>query len=106
MVGGASPTGGARYRRREPPGVAVRPAGPRTVACESGGDVLLHLLNMDGSTGPVTVELSGRMGRVFRSASLEPQDTHLEMRREQSLSRIEIPAGLCDRIDTIVRLKR
>jgi alpha-L-fucosidase len=96
----------ARYRRREPPGVEVSPASFRTVACENDKGMLLHLVNMEGSTKPVTVELSGRMWKGFRSASLEPQGTRLEMHREPSLSSIKIPADLCDRVDTIVRLER
>ncbi|MDI6830139.1 MAG: hypothetical protein QME88_02270 [Actinomycetota bacterium] len=96
----------ARCRRREPPGVAVSPAGFRAIACEHGGDLLLHLVNMRGSSGPVEVELEGGMWKGPRSASLEPQGTGVEINRGPGPMGLGMPSELVDRIDAVVRLRR
>ena len=95
-----------RYGRREPPGVRVMPGSFRTIACEQGSDTLLHLVNMDASTKPVSVELKGRRWEKVREALLETEGTRLEVKREQGSARITIAPDRSDPVDTIVRLRR
>jgi alpha-L-fucosidase len=103
LFAGAVP---ARYRRREPPGVKVSPGSFRAIACEQGSDILLHLVNMVGCTGPVTVELKGRRWSGFNRASLEPEGSRVDVLREDGTARVTILLERSDPIDTIVRLSR
>jgi alpha-L-fucosidase len=95
----------ARYRRREPPGVHVKPGSFRTAACVHGRDKLLHLFNMKGYRGPVVVELRGSQFERVRSAIVEPGGTRLDVIRVQDCGRLEVPAELSDPVDTILRLE-
>lgn len=95
----------ARYRRREPTGLRVRPAGFKTVACVCGTDTLLHLFNMRESTGPIVVEFKGRAHAGLRGAVLEPAGVRLDMVRGRGMARLVVPAEHCDPVDTILRLE-
>jgi len=95
----------ARYRRREPRDVEVRPAGFKTTACVHGRDTLLHLFNMSRSTGPVAVELKGKLGADVRGAVLEPTGTRLDVTQKQQGSLLIVPPEFSDPVDTILRLE-
>ena len=95
----------ARYGRREPPGVRVSPGSFRTIACEQGNDILLHLINMEASMKPVTVELKGKRWEKVREALLEPEGTRVDVHREHGFAGIKITPDHSDPVDTIVRLR-
>lgn len=93
-----------RYRRKEPPGVEVHPGSIKAIACRAGGDILLHLINMDGATRPVRVKLSGRRWRDRRAAFLEPHGRGVDLRSVHSGIELLIGKNDVDAVDTIVRL--
>ena len=95
----------ARYGRREPPGVRVSPGSFRTIACEQGNDILLHLINMEASTKPVIVELRGKRWEKVREALLEPEGKRVDVHREHGFAGITITPDHSDPVDTIVRLR-
>lgn len=95
----------ARYRRREPPGVSVKPAGFKVTACAHGPDTLLHLFNMRRSAEPIVVELKWGLCENVRGAVLEPAGLRLDIVRGQAGVRLVVPAEFSDPIDTILRLE-
>lgn len=92
------------YRRREPPGVKVSPGSVKAIACRRGGDVMLHLVNMDGATRPIRLELRGDPWERTARAYLEPAGGELEMTRSPSGLSLLVGTEQVDRVDTIVRL--
>jgi hypothetical protein len=95
----------ARYRRREPPCVKVKPASFKTTECVNGSDTLLHLFNMRGAAGPVAVELKGVRWETVRTVVLEPEGRRLDLVRDHDRARVVVPPECCDPVDTILRLK-
>jgi hypothetical protein len=95
----------ASYRRREPPGVVVKPASFRTTACEHGPDTLLHLFNMHQSARPVVVELKGARWANVRGAVIEPEGHRLDATRDDGGARLVVPREHSDPVDTILRLE-
>jgi hypothetical protein len=94
-----------RYRRREPQGVRIKPAGFKTTACEHGPDTLLHLFNMHGSTKPVVVELKEELCEKVRGVVIEPGGSRLDIIRDQNRARLVVPPEFSDPVDTILRLE-
>jgi len=92
------------YGSAKPPGVNVTPSSVRPIACVSGGDRILHLVNMDGATRPISVELRGRSWRAVDSAWLEPEGAPLELKKTKAGFSLSIAKRQVDPVDTIVRL--
>ena len=89
-----------RYARREPPGVKVSPRSVRAIACRRDGDLVLHLINMDGATRPIQLELHGKPWDGVKRAFLEPSGEELEIAGGAAL----IKRDSVDPVDTIIRL--
>jgi hypothetical protein len=93
-----------RYRGCEVPGVNISPRGMRSIACTHRGDILLHLVNMEGISGPLTVELRGWIWDGITSARLEPEGKDLEVKRNGAICRLTVEAEDVDPVDTMIRL--
>ena len=94
-----------RYKGREPSGVRVSPRNARTIACRNGKDIILHVVNMDGSAGPVRVEFSGKRWSGIERAYLEPSGRELPVFRSGSRSSVTIARDEVDPVDNILRLQ-
>lgn len=94
-----------RYRHREPRGVRVSPASIKTVASESNGNILLHLVNMDGATRPVELVLTGKPWSGTRRIVLEPSGRELQCESSSGKVKALIGSEDVDRVDTILRLE-
>lgn len=96
IFGGSAPVA---YGRSTPPGITVYPESVRPVLCTRSGDFILHLLNVDGATRPIRLELKGRRWRGVERAILEPAGEELDITGGTALIR----RGDVDPVDTIVR---
>ncbi|MDI6874789.1 alpha-L-fucosidase [Candidatus Solincola sp.] len=94
-----------RYRRREVPGIRISPPSVKSMACIHGGNVLLHLVNMDGITRPIVVEFKGRRWGNIARIYLEPTRKELGVERNDKGVRVVIRPEDIDPVDIILRLK-
>lgn len=94
-----------RYRTEMVPGLKVTPASVKTIAAQNGGDTLLHLVNMDGATRPITVEFRGRRWKGLAAVSLEPSGKELKLERSDGFAKTTIRSEDIDPVDMILRLK-
>ena len=88
----------------QPAGIRVNPPGFRILASNYVGDVLLHVINMDGSVGPVTIELTGEKWQGARQACLEPYRLELPLDKYSGITTITLGRDQTDSIDTLVRI--
>lgn len=94
------------YRGREPSLIAVdRPDGIKVIACSHGGDVLVHLINMDGDTRPFSVTFKGRRWRDVQRITMEPSGRELKIERGGSGCGVTVTEEI-DPVDVILRLRR
>ena len=94
-----------RYRGRQPPGVTVSPRSMRTVACRHGEDIIVHVVNMDGSPGPVRAEFNGKRWSGIERVYLEPSGKEVDMLCLGSSCSVTIEKDDVDPVDSILRLK-
>lgn len=94
-----------RYRTESVPGIRVTPRSLKTIAAQNGGDVLLHLINLDGVTRPVKVEFRGRRWRKVSAVSLEPSGKALPVETADGAPRVMVRQDDLDPVDMILRLK-
>ena len=92
-----------RYRGKEPPGVSVDPPSVKALACRFGGDTLLHLVNMDGATRPIRLELRGERWTRFKRAFLELSGEELHAETSGDAVVLTVRPESVDPIDTIIR---
>jgi hypothetical protein len=94
-----------RYRGREPRSIATdNPEGIRVIACTHENDVLVHLVNMHGSTKPFTVRFTGRRWKGVKRVIVEPSGRQLPIERSGTRFSVKI-RGDIDPVDTILRLR-
>ena len=93
------------YLREQPAGVRVHQSGFRILACKYADDVLLHVINMEGTNGPVTIELTGKRWQGARQAFLEPHHLELPLDKSNGITSITLDRDQTDSIDTLVRLQ-
>lgn len=94
-----------KYRGREAPGVKIDRENFKTIACQNGKNILLHIINMKGAKGLIAVELSGKLFMSVKTATLEPQHRELKIARVGSKMTIAINPEDVDPADTIVSLE-
>ncbi len=93
-----------RYRGYRPPGVKASPAGIKVIATRLGGDTLLHLVNVRGSTGPIEVRLDKQRWKAVTGARLEPSGREAAIQGTGNGMRVSIADPDVDPVDTILRL--
>jgi len=94
-----------RYRGQQVPGIRTCPSSVRSMACIHDGDTLLHLVNVDGVTRPITVEFKGRRWGNISKIYLEPAWKELEVERGGRGARLVIRPEDIDPVDIILRLR-
>jgi len=94
-----------RYRSEQVPGVKVTPASVKTIAVRNKGDILLHLINLDGVTRPVVVEFKGRRWKNIVGISLEPSGNSLPLDSGGGKVTTTVRQEDIDPVDVILRLR-
>jgi hypothetical protein len=95
-----------RYRGREPLSICVsNPKGIKIIACRNEGDVLVHLINMDGSMKQVDVRFRGGMWDGVKKVIIEPAGIELPIEQTVNGFRVVVARDQLDSVDTILRLK-
>ncbi|MEN0062266.1 MAG: alpha-L-fucosidase [Myxococcota bacterium] len=90
------------YPGDRPPGVDV-PKGYQAIASQLGADTLLHVINMDGQSGPVLLTLDADRWGTGEGLYLEPQ--HTSVTAEQMDGQLRLTLDPAERVDTIVRVE-
>ena len=93
-----------RYRGREPGGVTTHPTGFKAIPCRFGADIMLHLINMDGATKPVKIQLKGNPWENINAIVMEPSGRELSIEKSGRKTEIVIKENI-DPVDIILRLK-
>jgi hypothetical protein len=94
-----------RYRSEQVPGVKASPSSAKTIATGNDGDILLHLVNVDGVTRPIVVEFRGRRRKNLAGFFLEPARKELIRERIAGVVKRTMRPGNIDPVDMILRLK-
>jgi alpha-L-fucosidase len=95
-----------RYFGMKPPGAKVDGDGFNLIACRHGDHTLIHVINMEGREGPITLELEGDASRGISRVSVEPGGGEAEVARSGSRLKVLLKPDEVDRVDTILRLVR
>jgi len=94
-----------RYRGSEPSTIRVHPRSFKTIACCHGEDTLIHLINMDSATRPITIQFCSKAWSGITSIVMEPAGRELPITRSGNKMLVTIKEDI-DPIDVILRLKR
>ena len=95
-----------RYRGREPRTVTVdNPGSIKIIACRHEDDILIHLINMDGSKRPIDVRFRGGAWGDVKKITMEPSGRELPIERSGNGFRVVV-SGEIDPVDVILRLWR
>ena len=95
-----------RYRGKEPRTIHVdHPQSIKVIACRHEDDTLIHLINMDGSTRPISVLFKGGTWGDVRKITMEPSGREVPMKRSGNELRVAIREEI-DPVDVILRLRR
>ncbi len=93
------------YRGREPRGIKVdNPKCMKIIACRYEDDILIHLINMEGSTRPVKVTFREGIWNKVRRITTEPSGRELPVERVWKGFRVTVGEEL-DPVDTILRVR-
>ena len=94
-----------KYRGQQPPGVDVYPKSVKAIACRHAEDILIHLINMDGSTRPIKIKLKGKNWDRITNVYIEQANKEVEIEKSDSTIKMIIRPDDIDPVDTILRLK-
>ena len=95
-----------QYRGREPRTITVNNRKSiKIIACRHDGDVLIHLINMDGNVNPLDIRFRGSRWNGMKKAVMEPSGLELQIEQTSNGIRIFIRDEI-DPVDTILRLSR
>jgi len=95
-----------RYRGEQVPGIKIHPQSVKSIACANGGDVLVHLINMDGVTRPVVVEFKECRWKNIKRICLEPSQKELKLEKGNKIIKTVIWPEDIDPVDIILRLEQ
>jgi hypothetical protein len=93
------------YGTEQPAGVRVDNEAFRVIASEHSGDTLIHLINMNGSPGPVSLSFSVKRWQDTTRVMLEPDARPLDLNRSPQGISITLTLDMVDPVDTILRLQ-
>lgn len=94
------------YRGREPGAITTdNRKNIKIIACRNDGDILIHLINMEGSTQPVDVRFRGGMFSGMKKAVMEPSGKELPVEQTANGFRVMIREDI-DPVDTILRIRQ
>jgi alpha-L-fucosidase len=93
------------YRGREPRTVNVdNPKSIKIIACRHEGDILIHLINMDGSKRPLKVTFREGPWEKLLKVTMEPSGRELPVERVWKGFRVTVSEEI-DPVDTILRIQ-
>jgi hypothetical protein len=93
------------YRGREPGTITTNNRkGIKIIACRHEGDILIHLINMEGSARPVDVRFRGGMFSGIKKVFMEPSGRELPVEHTANGFRV-IVKGDIDPVDTILSIQ-
>jgi hypothetical protein len=94
------------YRGREPGAITTNNRkNIRIIACRNEDDILIHLINMEGSTRPVDVRFRGGMFSYMKKAVMEPSGRELPVEQTANGFRVMLREDI-DPVDTILRIRQ
>ena len=94
------------YRGREPRTVIADNHGSiKIIACRHEDGILIHLINIDGSTRPIDVRFRGGTWADMKKVTMEPTGRELPIEQTSKGFRVVVN-GEIDQVDTILRLRQ
>ena len=93
------------YGTEQPAGVSVDNEAFRIIASEHSGDTLVHVINMTGAPGPVSLSFSAKQWPDTTRALLEPDPRPLNLSRSPAGFSLTLTPDVVDPVDTILRLQ-
>ncbi|TFG22926.1 MAG: hypothetical protein EU529_09075 [Promethearchaeota archaeon] len=92
------------YKSKSVPGVEISDKDFGVIGAIHEGDNLIHLINLEGKNGDITLKFSLEHWENIKKIILEPMKTDVDLKKEENKFVLSISKENIDKADTIIRI--